>query len=127
VRVDSWVYSSAIAELEAELAVRVGRLARGDPSERLSKPSAAKLATSGAELTSEQRGGVANAFQRRLSVITGGPGTGKTASIRTISSIASPCSSHPAIRSRAWRRARAKLGISASFSSRRRAIYSRAR
>jgi len=88
VRVDSWVYRRAIAELEAELAVRVGRLARGDPSERLSKPSAAKLATSGAELTSEQRGGVANAFQRRLSVITGGPGTGKTASIRTIASIA---------------------------------------
>src|ERR1700730_2198660 len=45
----------------------------------------------------------------------------------TISSTASPCSSHPAIRSRAWRSARAKLGISASPSSRSRAIDSRAR
>src|ERR1700737_3946756 len=45
----------------------------------------------------------------------------------TISSTASPRSSHPAIRSRAWRSARAKLGISPTPSSRSRAIDSRAR
>ena len=88
VRVDSWIYRRATAELEAELAERVGRLTRADPSERLSKPSADKLATLGAELTAEQRDGVANAFNRRLSVITGGPGTGKTASIRAIAAVA---------------------------------------
>ena len=36
------------------------------------------------ELTGEQRDALAAAFEHRLSLITGGPGTGKTASIRTI-------------------------------------------
>jgi exodeoxyribonuclease V alpha subunit len=88
VRVDLWIYRRATAELEAELAERVGRLTHGDPSERLSKPSAEQLAKFGAELTAEQRSGVVNAFNHRLSVITGGPGTGKTASIRAIASLA---------------------------------------
>ncbi len=37
-------------------------------------------------LTAEQLAGVRAAFTQRLSVITGGPGTGKTASIKTIAS-----------------------------------------
>ena len=40
------------------------------------------------ELTAEQRAGVRGAFAHRLSLITGGPGTGKTASIRTIAALA---------------------------------------
>jgi exodeoxyribonuclease V alpha subunit len=39
-------------------------------------------------LSDEQWAGVRAAFTERLSVITGGPGTGKTASIRTIGSVA---------------------------------------
>jgi len=39
-------------------------------------------------LTAEQLAGVRNAFVQRLSLITGGPGTGKTASIRTIALLA---------------------------------------
>ena len=39
-------------------------------------------------LTPEQEAGVRGAFEHRLSVITGGPGTGKTASIRTIAKLA---------------------------------------
>src|SRR5205814_1951031 len=40
-------------------------------------------------LTEEQTRGVLGAFAHRLSLITGGPGTGKTASIRTIAKLAS--------------------------------------
>ena len=39
-------------------------------------------------LTAEQLTGVRNAFTHRLSLITGGPGTGKTASIKTIAAVA---------------------------------------
>jgi exodeoxyribonuclease V alpha subunit len=40
------------------------------------------------ELTAEQLAGVRAAFQHRLSLVTGGPGTGKTASIRAIGGLA---------------------------------------
>jgi exodeoxyribonuclease V alpha subunit len=40
------------------------------------------------ELSDEQRAGVQAAFRYRMSVITGGPGTGKTSTIRTIASLA---------------------------------------
>ncbi len=44
--------------------------------------------TGGPELTAEQQTGVSNALSHRLSLITGGPGTGKTASIRSIAAAA---------------------------------------
>jgi exodeoxyribonuclease V alpha subunit len=88
VRIRQWIYRRVIAELEAELADRVRQLVSAPPSDRLHKPPADRLAVMGAELTSEQRAGVDNAFRQRLSVITGGPGTGKTASIRTIATLA---------------------------------------
>ncbi len=77
---EEWVYRTATAELEAELATRVDDLVRGEPAERL----AAITVTDGGELTEEQLGALRAAFAQRLSVITGGPGTGKTASIKTI-------------------------------------------
>ncbi len=87
VRADEWIYRAETAELEAELAERVMRMLSSRPSDRL---GAARKAESqdpnGPELTAEQLDGVRNAFARRLSLITGGPGTGKTASIRTIAS-----------------------------------------
>lgn len=83
VRADRWVYRAVTAELEAELAERVGDLVRGRSGGRLREPDHA-----GGELTAEQRAGVQNAFCCRLSLITGGPGTGKTASIKTIASLA---------------------------------------
>ncbi len=85
VREGEWVYRRATAELEAELAERVSLLARGASGGRLRAPSDAEL---GSELTDEQRAGVAGAFEHRLSLITGGPGTGKTASIKTIGTLA---------------------------------------
>jgi exodeoxyribonuclease V alpha subunit len=78
---DDWVYRTATAELEAELADRVRTLLDAGPVKRLrigaSKPP-------DAEVTAEQWGGIRAAFERRLSLITGGPGTGKTVSIRLI-------------------------------------------
>ena len=50
--------------------------------------SADPEATDELALTAEQRDGVRAAFAHRLSVITGGPGTGKTATIRTIAKFA---------------------------------------
>jgi len=109
VRVDDWIYRAPTAELEAELAQRVSDLVRGAPSARLRERGRAAppdpapapddtaahdtvtppdpTAPRGAELTAEQLAGVRNAFTRRLSLITGGPGTGKTASIRMIGSL----------------------------------------
>ncbi len=81
---EEWIYRAATAELEAELAVRVDALVRGDANERL---AAIEVEHAG-ELTAEQLGALRAAFAHRLSVITGGPGTGKTASIKTIAASA---------------------------------------
>jgi exodeoxyribonuclease V alpha subunit len=84
VREGDWIYKAATAALEAELAERVARLIGGGPSARLKSPEA----RSHDQLTAEQRRALAAAFEHRLSVITGGPGTGKTASIRSIAAAA---------------------------------------
>ena len=81
VREDDWVYRRATAELEAELATRVERLIGGEPGERLGP---GRVPDAPSELTGEQLAALESAFAHRLSVITGGPGTGKTASIKTI-------------------------------------------
>ena len=85
VRAGPWIYRTETAELEAELAERVVELVRAAPSERLGDPPDDSRDR---QLTDEQLAGVRNAFARRLSVITGGPGTGKTASIKTIATLA---------------------------------------
>ena len=84
VRDEQWIYRTQIAELEAELAERVHDLVDGQPGDRLSDPDADPEST----LTDEQLAGARNAFMHRVSLITGGPGTGKTASIRTIATAA---------------------------------------
>ena len=82
VRDEQWIYRTETAELEAELAERVQELVDG--TDRLRDPAVDPATT----LTAEQLGGVRNAFTHRLSLITGGPGTGKTASIKTIATVA---------------------------------------
>ena len=85
VREGRWIYRHETAELEAELAERVRALIDGATSERLREPDSRALrAGQGAKLTDEQLAAVRGAFGCRLSLITGGPGTGKTASIRSI-------------------------------------------
>jgi exodeoxyribonuclease V alpha subunit len=89
VRDGQWIYRTETAELEAELAERVQELVDGAPAKRLRDPGSDEDTTDDdTTLTAEQRIGVRNAFTHRLSLITGGPGTGKTASIKTIASVA---------------------------------------
>ena len=84
---EDWIYRRQTAELEAELADRVWELASADPdADRLGELDSAAIADT--ELTDEQLAGVRNAFAHRLSLITGGPGTGKTSSIKTIAALA---------------------------------------
>ncbi|MGA9859009.1 MAG: AAA family ATPase [Solirubrobacteraceae bacterium] len=81
---DDWIYRTATAALESELAGRVDELICADPSPRFAADTPRRAATDAGELTAEQQTALAASFAHRLSVITGGPGTGKTASIRTI-------------------------------------------
>jgi exodeoxyribonuclease V alpha subunit len=88
VRDGRWIYRRQTAELEAELAERVEALVRDSSAGRLREPDTIGPGD-GATLTEEQLAAVRHAFVHRLSLITGGPGTGKTASIRTIATLAS--------------------------------------
>jgi exodeoxyribonuclease V alpha subunit len=92
VREDIWIYRTATAELEAELATRVAEMVSGPSGGRLKtiteEGAGLGAGTDGPVLTAEQLTGVRAAFAHRLSVITGGPGTGKTATLRTIATLA---------------------------------------
>ena len=87
-RAGQWIYRRQTAELEAELGARVHELVKGAPGGRLREPGGDAVVGGGPRLTAEQHAGVLGAFTHRLSLITGGPGTGKTASIRTIAAVA---------------------------------------
>ncbi|HEX7290604.1 MAG TPA: AAA family ATPase [Conexibacter sp.] len=84
---EEWVYRAETAALERELAERVHALLADAPSERLHPPDAPPV-DAGFEPAAEQWAGVQGAFAHRFSLVTGGPGTGKTASIRMIGAIA---------------------------------------
>src|SRR6202008_2191568 len=75
-----WAYRPQTAALEAELAAKVRELAAAAP--RLAAPASAE----DDDLVPERRqwAAVRAAFASRLSIVTGGPGTGKTATIRLI-------------------------------------------
>ena len=75
-----WAYRPQTAALEAELAQTVRRLRGAKP--RLSMP--ARAADADLVPAAEQWAAVQAAFGSRLSIVTGGPGTGKTATIRLI-------------------------------------------
>ncbi|HEX6026393.1 MAG TPA: AAA family ATPase [Solirubrobacter sp.] len=74
-----WAYRPVTAELEAELAETVRALAQAKPA-----LAPAKLAAGDLVPAPEQAAAVKAAFASRLSIVTGGPGTGKTATIRLI-------------------------------------------
>lgn len=90
VREGDWIYRTATWELEQELGERVLAMLGdgGDGGGKLGPIGGEVLAGGELTLTPEQEAGVRAAFEHRLSVITGGPGTGKTASIRTIAKLA---------------------------------------
>jgi exodeoxyribonuclease V alpha subunit len=89
-RQPGWVYRAETAQLERELAERVHALLTDEPPSKLHPPDdpPADVLPDGAELAQEQWHGVQGAFAHRFSLVTGGPGTGKTASIRMIGAIA---------------------------------------
>ncbi len=75
-----WAYRPPTAALEAELAAQVRRLAAAKP--RLGAP--ARPADDELVPAPEQWAAVRAAFGSRMSIVTGGPGTGKTATIRLL-------------------------------------------
>ena len=85
-----WIYRAPTEELESELAELVLELVTSTPASDLRVPERPPpaVAVGGVELAPEQWLGVQAAFGHRLSVITGGPGTGKTATIKTLAVIA---------------------------------------
>jgi exodeoxyribonuclease V alpha subunit len=80
-----WAYRPQTAALEAELAAQVRRLAAA--KSRLDAPSHAP--DDDLVPAPEQWAAVRAAFTSRVSIITGGPGTGKTATIRLLCAAAS--------------------------------------
>jgi exodeoxyribonuclease V alpha subunit len=91
-RADEWIYRAETARLEAELAELIGAMLGSAASKKLSQgPKEPPTIGDSVEPTppsAEQWAGVHAAFTQRLSLITGGPGTGKTASIRSIGTLA---------------------------------------
>ncbi len=88
VRDEEWIYRTATWELEQELSERVAQLLSSDAQVGKLSAVGEEVASAGElTLTPEQEAGVRAAFEYRLSVITGGPGTGKTASIRTVAQL----------------------------------------
>jgi exodeoxyribonuclease V alpha subunit len=74
-----WAYRPATAALEAELASLIDRLATAKPRWKTPTRPSGDLVPA-----PEQWAAVRAAFGSRISIVTGGPGTGKTATIRLI-------------------------------------------
>jgi exodeoxyribonuclease V alpha subunit len=108
-----WAYRPPTAALEAELADRVRRLTAARP--RLAAPAGAaagELVPAPAQWEAVQA-----AFASRLSIVTGGPGTGKTATIRLICAAAADQGASPVLvapTGRAARRVAESTGLEAS-------------
>jgi exodeoxyribonuclease V alpha subunit len=75
---ERWAYRPETAALEAELAELVRGLAEAEPTLRVVDPR------TDFQPAPEQAEAVRAAFASRLSIVTGGPGTGKTATIKLI-------------------------------------------
>lgn len=75
-----WAYRPPTAALEAELAEQLRGLARAAPVLRAPK----RLPDDALVPAPEQSAAVRAAFASRISIVTGGPGTGKTATVRLL-------------------------------------------
>src|SRR4051812_43309821 len=80
----AWAYRPPTAALERELARRVRALLDEAPSSRLRAPDPPAPDEQGLQPAPAQWEAVEHAFAHRLSIVTGGPGTGKTATIRML-------------------------------------------
>ena len=80
----AWAYRPQTARLEQELARRIHRLATQEPSPRLRAPDPPAPDEHDRTPDPAQWAAVEHAFAHRLSIVTGGPGTGKTATIKML-------------------------------------------
>jgi exodeoxyribonuclease V alpha subunit len=81
------IYLKRLHEAESTVSDRLRVLAAGQPMGAATVTralDAAAQATAGFELTAEQRQALSFALRSRVSVITGGPGTGKTTLLRSL-------------------------------------------
>jgi exodeoxyribonuclease V alpha subunit len=83
-RTTAWAYRPPTARLEQELARRIHALATKEPSAKLRAPDAPAPDEHAHVPAEAQWQAVEHAFAHRLSIVTGGPGTGKTATIRML-------------------------------------------
>jgi exodeoxyribonuclease V alpha subunit len=83
---DPRVWDRTVRELEVEAARRCAALAAADSPPEVDVPAALQWAEDrgGIRLTEAQREALAVALCRRFTVITGGPGTGKTTLVRAL-------------------------------------------
>src|SRR5918997_1667560 len=118
-----WAYRPATWRLESELARRVRDLASAKPVLRAPPPVPdAELVPAPEHLWDfvpghKQAAAVAAAFAARLSIVTGGPGTGKTATIRLLCAAAKEAGASVALvapTGRAARRMTESTGVEAS-------------
>ncbi len=79
VREDDRLALAVVHATEQKVALKLTELARADAALGAPQPSAADTA-----LSEEQQAAVTAAFSRLLSVVTGGPGTGKTTLVKAI-------------------------------------------
>jgi exodeoxyribonuclease V alpha subunit len=108
-----WAYRPVTAAVEAELAKLVGELASSDP--RLAAPAASP--DDDLVPAPQQWAAVRAAFTSRLSIVTGGPGTGKTATVRLLCAAAKAQKAAVVLvapTGRAARRMEAATGLDAS-------------
>ena len=108
-----WAYRPETAALEAALASRVRSLAAASPVLAAPAPGADDDLVP----APEQAGAVRAAFTSRMSIVTGGPGTGKTATIRLICAAAARQKASVALvapTGRAARRMAESTGLEAS-------------
>ncbi len=114
---DGFLYRPPTAALERELARRVHDLVAAAPSARLGGRSAPSAADVDLTPAPAQSAAVAHALAHRLSLVTGGPGTGKTATTRLICAAAHALAARVTLiapTGRAARRVAESTGLEAS-------------
>ncbi|HVN63484.1 MAG TPA: ATP-dependent RecD-like DNA helicase [Candidatus Binataceae bacterium] len=102
------VYLKRLHEAEANVARRIKELCAGRAmaSEPANRAVAAAIRASSIELSAEQKNALGCALKSRVTVITGGPGTGKTTLLRSILAALNDAGVKPALAAPTGRAAR---------------------
>lgn len=83
------VYLPSLWQAERSVARRISEMASGNrvPSERIDNLLERLFQETRIELSTEQRSAIVQALSNRMLILTGGPGTGKTTTLRTLVSV----------------------------------------